>query len=1462
MTQDWAPGRAAEPAPPVWEAGDWLQRAAVLSVFDVGWLRLGDASDTLVTDFLIATCERVVDPAGVPRWRLRDDERGRVLRTAPRASLRAALDSAPARPDDEVQDALARFVAGDLVPIADLNVAQLRSELQLQGWVGPGAGRPTSAELRARLDWLAVTEPLDRLAHGFVGRETLLAECREFIDRPGPARVPILIEGIGGSGKSSLISRLITKLPDENDLAVYLSFDRGWLLDGGPPALFDEVLRQVGAQRPDFRDSAADVRRRARLQAAQSAQKLDIASRRARLVGRVDPGLIADLGRITATARRIVVVLDTLEELARRDEVLSAEIYRFLDGLMAAVPSVRVIGGGRVAPWDSARIREITGSGDTELLPRRLVGLDEPDALTLLQTLTSGESDSTLREVIALVRGHPLSLRLAAEVLNRTGTNPAQLIAVSDGDVQGQLYSRLLDHISDARARAVAHPGLVIRRITPDIILTVLAEPCGIAPLDLAAARNVFEALRDEATLCVSSPEGDGALVHREDVRAIMLPAITRDRPGTARAIHEAAVQYYASAVSDLVARREELYHRLMLGQDRDTLNSRWEQALATDLTTEAAFGEYPASSQLYLAAKVPDLDVGEAVAAGADDYDWQQVTRPAAIRLLERGQVREALKVVQAKRGADGSRQPWAVFMRWLLRLLRRRPGRPLLPDLEIEALERLRRFRKALALIRSERERAATDRDPVRLRELIVQEARILERERRWSRAWALLAGLGDTDRERRAHAAAKRAQVDNDVRVQDLVVLTSMLRIARHERSRRERLRLLVRHPRQFRSPPDRHVDQLTRETVAVALATPRRVLRANTGLLRDLAAEIGDASPEILGLATTVFTGDGTDGGTVASAASGSTGFGYGIAAVVRAIFSWSTAALKRPRSRAAELTSVEGYQRASAAAQLYGRGLQLLAVGLLVAIVVFVVGFWAALALPPLSGPQVQWVVCLLDIAMVSLAIGAIGVGGVIEVAHPDWTRLQWGDLPIVFAAWLALIVGNGAFFWWLVSSDVGGFTRWLFLMGTLLFIAVGGCLAWFPVPGPARQGLPPRRALLWPHNRSTAVLDEVPTAMLRSLLGVGIGVVAAIAYLGVTAWYHNAEVPAGPALPAAPAGIHGGYLALGDSFSAGEGLFPYAPGTTATRCDRSANAAYPTLLARLLKIREFTFAACSGAVVGDLLHPVSRYGTVVPAQVTVNSTGQVGLITLTIGASDAMFGPIVASCLQGASCLQATFPPGGIATGAAMRVPPGPLFTQWAPRTVAAIGNEEAALFAVLRHDFPVARIVVIGYPYLFPASPAPGFPYYPPDCESLLNRFGVAEREELRNLQDELNDRTYEEAAAAGIEFVSPYAIWGGHEPCGAEAPYTQSVQPYLNFANPVIGGDFHPNAAGQQALAALVACYLDANPAPPDPYLPEGQHARAAPPADQLVTPAELGLASPPGEQAVPGQGIIPHC
>ena len=689
---------------------DRLVRSAVLSVFDLDWLEPGldrasrEDADRLA-DFLADSCERVVDVHGVPRWRLRDDERLRVLRLVPREVLLAAVETAPQRPDEPVQHALERYLRGTLPPVEALDAAELAGLLQLERWLGPQSGLPTQQDVESRLDWLNVLAPLQRLlARGFVGREDVLAGLTAYLDAPLP-QAPFVIEGVGGSGKSTVLARLIETAIERGDLVCYASFDRSWLVQGGAWSLLEEVARQAGMQLPGDLPGLRTQVMKLRRQVQRYAQRLgysDVASRITQQVEPVPSTLLDDLGEVVS-GRRLVLVLDTLEELARRDLSLAAACSSFLQQLATAVPGLRVVAAGRARP------RFAFAAGQVWVLS----GLSEQDGVLLLRRLTGmvGE-DELMRRIVRTTGGNPLSLHLAADVLRRTGSDPTRLIALGEGDIQGQLYSRLLEHIKDRRAQAIAHPGLVVRRITPDVIREVLAEPCGIAPLTDQDAADIFWALQNEATLCEPSLDGDGALVHRPDVRALMLAAITRARPAAARAIHEAAVRYYERLApqrrnTDRVARREELYHRLMLKHPRPELDRRWMPSVADELA--ALMDELPAESQLYLTGRIKGLRLDPEVRAEADDQQWRHSVRPAAESLLERGQSQEALMLLRERRGHD---------------------GRVLLPDLEIEALDRLDRVDEALSLARAEQQRASGLGHDTWIRDLILQQARILER------------------------------------------------------------------------------------------------------------------------------------------------------------------------------------------------------------------------------------------------------------------------------------------------------------------------------------------------------------------------------------------------------------------------------------------------------------------------------------------------------------------------------------------------------------------------------------------------------------------------------------------------------------------------------------------------------------------------------------------------------------
>lgn len=117
------------------------------------------------------------------------------------------------------------------------------------------------------------------------------------------------------------------------------------------------------------------------------------------------------------------------------------------------------------------------------------------------------------------------------------------------------------------------------------------------------------------------------------------------------------------------------------------------------------------------------------------------------------------------------------------------------------------------------------------------------------------------------------------------------------------------------------------------------------------------------------------------------------------------------------------------------------------------------------------------------------------------------------------------------------------------------------------------------------------------------------------------------------------------YVALGDSFSSGEGIAPYLSGTDVrgtNECHRSMRG-YPPIVAKALGYRQFAFWACSGAVVADV------WGTGGPSNPGVGTIGGVGqwneqpqithvndhdsLVTISIGGNDIGFGELLKGCV-------------------------------------------------------------------------------------------------------------------------------------------------------------------------------------------------------------------------------------
>jgi lysophospholipase L1-like esterase len=339
---------------------------------------------------------------------------------------------------------------------------------------------------------------------------------------------------------------------------------------------------------------------------------------------------------------------------------------------------------------------------------------------------------------------------------------------------------------------------------------------------------------------------------------------------------------------------------------------------------------------------------------------------------------------------------------------------------------------------------------------------------------------------------------------------------------------------------------------------------------------------------------------------------------------------------------------------------------------------------------------------------------------------------------------------------------------------------------------------------------------------LAMLAGAGGGVVIAVVFVIGTTWLRRYSGPVGVNTNVPAIGQHiGRYVALGDSYSAGEGLSPYLGGAgdppAGDNCHRS-----PLAYSQLLAIHTATgnFRACSGAVASEVFDFGQYPGKFGPQVVPGLLGPDVGLVTLTVGGNDMHFSDVLQFCGETPDCLQPTaiFHPGR-PNSHEPGLPAAQPLQPWADQMIAVLRRRLDALFSRLRAAAPNARIVVFGYPRLLPVGHVPR---QFDSCDDILAAFDQHERAFLAERQDQLNQSIFAATKAARIEFIDPTHDFSSHEACGPGGALINDTK--ITFTNrfpylAVDRGAFHPVAQGQRVLARELACYLNHNPTPPNP-------------------------------------------
>lgn len=218
------------------------------------------------------------------------------------------------------------------------------------------------------------------------------------------------------------------------------------------------------------------------------------------------------------------------------------------------------------------------------------------------------------------------------------------------------------------------------------------------------------------------------------------------------------------------------------------------------------------------------------------------------------------------------------------------------------------------------------------------------------------------------------------------------------------------------------------------------------------------------------------------------------------------------------------------------------------------------------------------------------------------------------------------------------------------------------------------------------------------------------------------------------------------YVALGDSYSSGDGAGNYSDGS----CLQSANA-YPVLWHNAHG-GSFVNETCAGATTSDVIN--SELGSL---------SASTTLVSITIGGNDVGFASVMETCVLGSdsSCISAI----NQAEQQAQSTLPGSLDT----------------VLSDIASRAPNAKVVVLDYPQFYDLAKS-----------STCIGLSTTKRTQLNQGASVLDSVISAAAGRHGDSFVDVTPFFAGHQICDSGS-YLISVD-WFN-----LGDSYHPNASGQ---------------------------------------------------------------
>ncbi|MFD3684355.1 SGNH/GDSL hydrolase family protein [Nocardiopsis sp. NPDC058631] len=265
------------------------------------------------------------------------------------------------------------------------------------------------------------------------------------------------------------------------------------------------------------------------------------------------------------------------------------------------------------------------------------------------------------------------------------------------------------------------------------------------------------------------------------------------------------------------------------------------------------------------------------------------------------------------------------------------------------------------------------------------------------------------------------------------------------------------------------------------------------------------------------------------------------------------------------------------------------------------------------------------------------------------------------------------------------------------------------------------------------------------------------------------------------------AALWGNYVALGDSYSSGDGAGDYDPETAEPGgCWRSENA-YPHIIGEEFDFSgSLAFYACSSHKGKDMLSEVGA-----PESQIERVTENTSLVTIGIGGNDLGFTPVLRTCIVRMPLLESS-----VCVGQEEEL----------ESRMDAFEETLAEVLGEIRDRAPDARVLVLGYPRLFPEEPSGMYYTLTVSDQVWLNSVAQRFNERIRDGVYAVDGDVYGGRGTGSVEYVNTFSALNGYEVSAEESWLNGIVLGQLGEGLRVDRASFHPTAMGQMSIAERV--------------------------------------------------------